>query len=217
VQSGISEASTLIGTGVPSLADDVVFAPSNSGELYAVRVQNGKVLWQQSLAGSRHSGGALPTLSSIKGSPALDGDRVYAVSNGGRMAAVDKRTGNAVWDIDLASADTPVIVGDTIFVLSSQNTLVLIDRASGRIRGTYPLPRFADAENSKKPIYWTGPVVGNGIAWLASSRGMLVGIDAVTGERVFKSSLPDNAYLAPVIAQQTLLIVTDDGRLTAFR
>lgn len=217
VQAGISEPSTLIGTGVPALADDVVFVPSNAGELYAVRVQNGKVLWQQSLAGSRHAGGALPTLSSIKGSPALDGDRVYAASNGGRMAAVDKRTGNAAWDIDLASADTPVIVADTIYVLSGQNTLVLVQRSSGRIRATYPLPRYADEENSKKPIYWSGPVIGNGIAWLVSSRGMLVGIDVKTGERTFKASLPDNAYLPPIIAQQTLLVVTEDGRLTAFR
>lgn len=215
--SGINESSMLLGNGVPVAVDDVLFVPYSSGELYAIRVQNGKTLWQQSLTSNRRAGGGMPALSDIKGSPALDSERVYAASNAGRMAAIDKRTGNALWDIDLASVDTPVIVDDTIVAVADRHTIVMIDRKSGRIRATYPLPKFEDEQNSKKPIYWSGPVIGDGVIWVVSSHGKMIGIDAVTGKQVARESLSDGTYLSPVLVEKTLLVITDDGRLTAYR
>ncbi len=215
--SGITEPSTLLGTGTPVVTADVAYIPYGSGELYAVRVQNGRTLWQQSLSGTRRQGSTLESISDIKGSPAIDSKTAYAVGNGGRMVAVDQRTGNLAWELDLGGVDTPVIVGDTIAALETQNTLVLIDRSSGRVRATYPLPRFTNEEKSKGPIYWNGPVVADSVLWVAGSNQKLFGIDAASGERIFKGDLTGSAYLAPVLAQQTLLVLTDDGRLTAFR
>ena len=216
-QSASAEPTTLLGTAVPVVSDDVVYMPYTAGELYALRVQNGRTLWQQSLAGTRRQGGALEQISDIRGSPALDSRRVYAVGNGGRTVAVDRRTGNLAWDADLGGVDTPVVAGDLLYVLENQNTLVLLDRASGRVRATYGLPRFADEEKSKHPIYWSGPVLADGALWVAGSDGRLLALDAKTGQQAFAAELPDAAWIAPVVVDRTLLTLTDDGRLTAYR
>ena len=216
-QSASAEPTTLLGTSVPMVSDDVIYMPYTAGELYALRVQNGRTLWQQSLAGTRHDGGALEQISDIRGSPALDSRRVYAVGNGGRMVAVDRRTGNLAWDADLGGADTPVIAGDLICVLQNQNTLVLLDRTDGRVRATYALPKFEDEEKSKHPLYWSGPVVADGALWVVGSNGQLLGFDAASGTQIFNTDLPDAGWIAPVVVQRTMLVLTDDGRLTAYR
>lgn len=216
VHSGITEPATLLGEATPVVADEVAYIPYNSGELYAVRVQNGRTLWQQTLTGVRRQGGTLEAISTIAGSPAIDGKRVYAVSNSGRTVAVDRRTGNMAWDLDIGGNDTPIIAGDLLAILQTQNMLVLLDRSSGRVRATYPLPSFKD-DDKKHPIYWSGPVMADGILWVTGSNGQLRGIDAKTGEQTFKTDLPDKAWLAPIVVDKTLLVLTMDGRLSAYR
>ena len=47
---GITETASMLTSPAPAVVDDVVIAPFSSGELIALRVQNGGVLWQDALS-----------------------------------------------------------------------------------------------------------------------------------------------------------------------
>lgn len=214
--SGISESSAILGSSAPVIAGDVVVAPYNSGELYAVRVQNGRTVWSQSLAGSGNRSAA-PAMSDIKSSPAIDGERVYAISHGGRMAAIDLRTGNGVWDADVAGIDTPVLAGDSVFALADSNTLVVLDRASGSVKNVHELSKYEDDDSTESAVRWAGPVLAGGRLWVTSSIGDLIGFDAVTLKQEFSADIGGSISIPPVVAAETLLVLTDSGELVAYR
>ncbi|MGE3769925.1 MAG: PQQ-binding-like beta-propeller repeat protein [Bdellovibrionales bacterium] len=216
IHSGISEASALLGASTPVLAGDVVIASYNSGEIYAVRAQNGRTMWTQSLTASRLRSGA-PALSDIKASPAVVGDRAYSISYGGRMAAIDVRSGNAVWDADIGGVNSPVVAGDVVFVLADGSALATLERSSGRTARVVQLQRWADIDDEEGSLAWAGPVMGEGLLWLVNSEGELKGYEASSGTEAFSADLPGKTLLPPVLAQKTLVILTDDGTLVAYR
>lgn len=214
--TGISESSAILGSSTPVIAGDVIIVPYNSGELYAVRVQNGRTIWSQSLA-SATTRSAAPAMSDIKASPAIDGERTYAVSYSGRTAAIDIRSGNTVWDADFGGIDTPVLAGDNLFALASSNTLVTLDRASGRVHKVTELSRYEDDDSSERAVLWNGPVLAAGILWVTNNLGELAGYDAAKGDEVFRQDIAGAISLPPIVAAQTLLVLTDSGELVAYR
>lgn len=214
--SGISESSAILGSSTPVIAGGVVVAAYNSGELYAVRVQNGRTVWSQSLAGAGNRSAA-PAMSDIKSSPAIDGERVYAISHGGRMAAVDLRSGSSVWDADVAGIDTPILAGEVVFALAGSSTLVALDRATGRVLKVQELSKFEDDDSTNAALRWTGPVLAGGQLWVAASNGELVGFEASTLSESYRTDVGSGISLAPVVAAETLLVLTDNGTLVALR
>lgn len=214
--SGISESSAILGNNTPVISGDVVIAPYNSGELYAVRVQNGRTVWSQSLAGSG-SRGAAPAMSDIKSSPAIDAERVYAVSHSGRMAAIDLRSGNGVWDADVGGIDTPILAGNSVYVLADGNTLVALDKTTGRVRKVKELSKFEDDDSTNSAVRWTGPVLAGGLLWVAGSTGQLLAFDAATLDQKQTLEIGSRMSLPPIVVRETLLALTDSGDLVALR
>ena len=52
--------------------NDIVIAPYSSGELIALRVENGRTVWTDSLGTQRPGTGSLAALNDINGSPVID-------------------------------------------------------------------------------------------------------------------------------------------------
>ena len=52
---------------------------------------------------------------------------------------------------------------------------------------------------------------------LLSSTGSAVAISPYTGELLGEPKLPGGAMVAPVLANETLYVLTDDGDLVAYR
>ena len=94
--SGITETAGLLGGASPAVGAGIVAVPFSSGELFALRIENGRPVWSDSLASVRRVD-AVSSLSDIRGHPVLDRGWVIAISHGGRMVAVDVRTGVRVW------------------------------------------------------------------------------------------------------------------------
>jgi len=214
--TGILETAGLLGAVSPAADGTVVIAPYSSGELFALRVENGRTAWQDNLTAIRRIG-ALSGLADIRGMPVIDRGLVLAVSHSGRTVAIDERTGARVWDQELGGVDTPWPAGDFIYALSNENELVALARKDGRVRWVAPLPRYEDPSDKTTGIVWTGPVLAGDRLWLAGSTGELVGVSPLNGEEINHIKLPDPAYLAPVVANGTLYVLTDSGTLVAFR
>jgi outer membrane protein assembly factor BamB len=214
--NGLPEPAGLIGGAAPAVSGDVVIVPYSSGEVYALRIENGRPLWSDSLAAAQPVG-ALSSLADIRGAPVIDRDRVLAISHSGLMVSIDLRTGDRIWEKDIGGMHAPWVAGDYIYVLSAQNELLCLMRADGRVRWARDLPQWDNPEEKKDPIYWSGPVLAGDRLIVISSQGDAISVSPYTGEALGQTDFPDGVYINPVVADKTLYVMTDEADLIALR
>lgn len=214
--SGIPETAGLLGGASAAVQEETVVVGYSSGEVWALSVGNGRALWSDNLAAGR-SVNAIAGLADIRGRPVIDRDRVFAVSHSGRMAAIDMRSGDRVWELEVASSGSPWVIGDYIYVLANDNQFACLTRNDGKVRWLRPLPRYQDEKEKSDPIYWTGPVLGGDRLIAVSSDGYAMSAVPETGQPIGRMELSGPAYVAPIIANNTLYVLTDDANLTAYR
>jgi outer membrane protein assembly factor BamB len=214
--SGTAEAAGLVGGASPAVEGDVAVVAYSSGEIFALRVENGRELWSDSLAAVRNAD-AMTSLADIRGRPVIDRGRVFAISHSGRMEAIDLRTGTRAWEQDIGGSETPWVAGDFIYVLTNDSTLVCLTRTDGRVRWIAELPRYQNPEKKKDPLVWTGPVLGGDRLIVIGSDGEAMTYSPYTGELLGRIELSEGAFVPPIIADQTLYVLTDDAELIAMK
>ena len=213
---GNTIATTLLGLSAPAVAEGLVVAGFGSGEIVAVREDSGALAWSDSLASARGRN-SLVDLSAVRGLPVIDQGRVYAIGAGGLLLSLDLRTGRRLWEREVGGTQTPWLAGDWLFVQTSDQALVAIRTSDGRLRWVTDLPRFENEAKKSDVIFWTGPVlVGNKLV-LAGSNEQAVSVNPVTGKILGLENLRGAATVTPVAAGGTLLILTEDATLQAFR
>ncbi len=214
--AGIAETASLLGGSSPAVEGDVVVAPFTSGELVALRLENGRQLWQDTLIAVRRID-AVSGLADIRALPVMDRGRIYAISHSGRMAAIDLRSGSRVWDIPLASTQTPWVAGDFLFVATTLNEVACLSRRDGRVRWVVQLPIFADPKKQKEKVMWVGPVLAADRLIVAGSHGRVLSLSPYDGRILGEVKLSSGVHISPVVANETLYVLTDDADLIAFR
>lgn len=210
------EPASILGPGAPAVAQDTVVAGFSSGELFALRVENGRTVWQDQLARTGRTT-ALAALADIAASPVIDRGRVFAIGHGGRMVALELATGQRVWERSFAGTSTPFVAGEFVFAVTVDGEVVAMTRGEGKIRWVTRLPRWDNPEKKSGAIEWFGPVLASDRLILASSSKRLVTMSPYTGALISEVRLGAPAYLPPIVADRTLFVLTDDGKLTAFR
>ena len=210
------EPASILGPGSPSVAYDTVVSGFPSGELFALRVENGRTVWQDQLARTGRTT-ALGALSGIAASPVIDRGRVFAIGHGGRMAALELSTGQRVWERDFAGVSTPWPVGDWVFAVTVDAQLVALTRADGKIRWVQQLKRWDNEKKKTGGVEWFGPLLAGDRLFLTSSENNLVAVSAITGEKLSDVKLSGPAYLPPVAANGMLYVLTDNGQIAAYR
>jgi outer membrane protein assembly factor BamB len=214
--NAIPETASLLGSASPAVEGEVVVAAYSSGELYALAVENGRPLWSDNFSGTR-SVDAVSSLADIRGRPVLDRGRVFAASHAGRMAAIDLRTGDRAWEQEFGSTHSPWVAGDYVYVLSNDNDLVCLTRNDGKIRWVRALPSYQNEKKKKDPMTWAGPVLGSDRLIVLSSAGDAISVSPYTGEPLGRVEMSAGGYATPVIADNSLYVLTDDANLSAYR
>jgi outer membrane protein assembly factor BamB len=215
-RAAASGQSGVFGVAAPAAGQGTVVAGFSSGELVAYRYENGRELWSDALARTSIST-QVGTLTDVDADPIIDQGRVYALGQGGRMAAYELLTGQRIWELTLAGISTPTVVGEWVFTLTDEAQLLAIQRGTGRIRWITQLDRWRDPGDREGPIFWTGPVLASGRLWIASSRGVVQSVDVMTGQATEFTELSDGVSLPPIVANNTLYILDDDGTIHAYR
>jgi outer membrane protein assembly factor BamB len=215
-ESGSATQSGVFGVAAPAAGQGTIVAGYSSGELSAYRYENGRTLWSDALARTNIST-TVGTITDIDADPIIDSGRVYALGQGGRMAAYELVTGQRIWELNLAGISTPTVAGEWIFTLTDDARLLAIARSSGRVRWIAQLQRYRDEEDKKGPIFWTGPVLAGGQLWVASSRGEVWKVSAGEGSATFFADVGQPVSLAPVVADGMLYLLDDGGTIHAWK
>jgi outer membrane protein assembly factor BamB len=214
--AGIPQTASLLGGASPAVSGEVVIAPFSSGELDALEVENGRPLWSDNLASTRNMD-AVAALADIRGRPVIDGGRVFAASHSGRLAAIDLRSGERDWEHSIGTDYSPWVAGTYLYVLSTDQVLLCLTGDLGKVRWLRRLPKYEDEKKRDGPIEWAGPVLAGDRLILLSSDGWAVSISPYTGKPLGRLQISSRAYMAPVIADNTLYVLTDDAELSAYR
>jgi outer membrane protein assembly factor BamB len=204
-QKGLPENAAVLTSASPAVAGNLVFVPFPSGEITAIDIKSGQAKWTDSLAKGEITSSSTAIGEAAR--PVVDRDAVFAMSRGGQLIATSREKGERLWTREIRGSQTPWIAGDTLFVVDVTGKLVALNRKDGKVKWVTALPG-ADAR-------WSGPVLAGGKLWLASSKGLLVGVDAVSGSIASQTDLGSPVLITPVVAEGRLYVLTDAARLIA--
>lgn len=213
---GVGETTGLLGAASPAANDQIVVAAFSTGDIVALRVENGSVLWEDSLANSLRLGG-MAGLSDIRGLPVIAGDRVIAISYGNKMIAFDKNNGGRLWQREIGGAETPWVSGNQVYVLTSDSKVMALDIATGDILWVIEIKKFENEKDRKGILSWTGPIMVNSKLLIAGTDGRVVELDPKNGSELNRWDAGDTVSISPIAASGTLYVLSDNGTLSAYR
>jgi outer membrane protein assembly factor BamB len=222
----LSEPARILAASSPAVSGDTVVAAFGSGELVALRASNGNDLWSEALSRSSRTN-ALSEIRDIPGRPVIYQGDVFAVSHSGVFAATDLRTGSQRWSLPVTGVTSPWAAGDVVFVVSRAGEVLCVSRETGKVHWVRDLNEGVKIENTggflgfrraqKGRPLWSSPLLASDRLILTSSTGRLVALNAKTGAVEHTMDIGASATLAPIAANGTIFIVTDEAQLIALR
>ena len=135
------------------------------------------------------------------------------------MAAINLNTGDRLWSRDIGGIQTPWAAGDYVYVLTTDEQLICLTRKEGKVRWIHQLPHCEDPKTTRAtPIVWAGPVlvsdrlIAGLVQRLSPRRSRPIPASCWAGWR-----FPAGTSIAPVVANGTLYLYTNDAELVALR
>ena len=219
--NGMMANAALLGAASPAINNNAVVVAYSSGELYALKADNGRVFWGDNLSGRRGTIGTA-RISHIRGNPVIDQNIVIATSHSGRVTALEFKTGKRLWDLPVTSKKMPWVVGDYLYIVSIGGQVVCITKRDGRIKWVINLPEFEQKKiiglkKAKIPVEYSEPVLAGDRLIIASSIGKIYSVSPYTGEILGETQLDNGVFIEPIVADKTLLLLDREGKLIAFR
>ena len=195
----------------PAIGNGLIYAISSDQALTAIQAATGKPRWKYNLQGQ------------VQGmSPVLAGDTVF-VGNGPNLTALTARSLLLKWQRIFAGDVTvpPAVTDRGLVVVTNDNLVRLVEPRNGKDRWKAPVALEYDV--------LAPPTVAGNTVIVGTTLGGINAIDLDTGQLKWTYTIRPNSKsdqivakntnvaAAPVVANKTLFVLTDDGTLNAFR
>ncbi|BCX06050.1 MAG: hypothetical protein KatS3mg053_3988 [Candidatus Roseilinea sp.] len=174
----------------PAIADGVLYFGSFDQRMYAVDAETGAEIWRS----PERLGGW------IWCDPLLDNGEIFVGDVKGGVYAIDKRTGNVLWRSQVGGAirAQPVIVGNKLYVVSSDTYLYSFDRrpetdANGYVSPTRVLENGLVRRLLSTPAYTNGAL----LVPLFDGDIKVTAVDLETRQKKFEFPLRTTAGTSP--------------------
>ena len=215
---GIGNETNLISSNSPAVSGKYALFGFGNGEIYATFKKGGYVLWSSSLSG-RGDSRVISAIDDIVASPAIVGRNAYAADGSGKVVSLKIENGERNWTAPFGSSGNFWIAGKSLFFISDTNKLVRLEMKTGKTVWLTELPSFYQKSllRSKKNNQHHGPIIAGGQLVIVSSDGYIRFYDPKTGQQRNKLKIKAGATANPIIVNETLYLITQDGKLRAFR
>ena len=189
-----------------AISDDIIFFNNSVGDINALDVNNGKLIWQ------------LPTQNNqiyedsflLKSSDLVVTKKSILFSNNrNEFYSIDKRSGILNWSQKINSSLRPTVVDKLIFTVSLEGFLIVMDRTTGDIIRVTDLFNIFK-EKKRLDIIPIGFIIGAKNIYLTTDNGRLLVIDIETGKTVKSIKIDGNQVSTPIIANKNLHIIKDN-------
>ena len=215
---GIGNETNLISSNSPAVSGKYALFGFGNGEIYATFKKGGYVLWSSSLSG-RGDSRVISAIDDIVASPAIVGRNAYAADGSGKVVSLKIENGERNWTAPFGSSGNFWIAGKSLFFISDTNKLVRLEMKTGKTVWLTELPSFSQKRllRSKINNQHHGPIIAGDRLVIVSSDGYIRFYDPKTGQQRNKLKIKAGATANPIVVNETLYLITQDGKLRAFR
>ncbi len=200
----------LLGMGIPAVAKNTIVVPFSTGEIIAFDVKTGEPKWSNMLLSYR-TFNKIADLGHVLASPVIEGQVVYLIGNAHQMGAFQLETGEAIFTQPIGGQSTPVISGDTLFMITNKDTVVALNKYNGNLIWEKDL-----YSKTQKQVQWFTPVMANNRLFIFSGEGDRIIFDMKTGEEISKE-VSDKPFATPICYDNGVLIYTDKADLVMYQ
>ncbi len=221
--SGMMMDTTYLGSAGVSIKDGVIYLSYPSGEVFSL-LENGSVLWSAMLSKFSFVN-AEESFSHPRACPVIKDNLVYFTGANRQITAFDIGSGNVVWKKDFGGLETPLISGNSIFLINSSSNLVCLNKDNGKMKWVRSLKSERESSfgwfgRSKVPTEWFGPILTSDGVIVVSSDGILVTVSAENGSvksRKWLDNFSQGIVACPIISEDVLYSVSGDGVVSAYK
>ncbi len=212
-QRGIRESAGYFSTISPVIGEDVVVSAYSSGEVFAIRLETGSVLWSDTLSnGSRTLASAV--FNSIDADPIVQDGVVVVTSSSGEMQASALINGRPLWQQHIGAHSTPWSAGNVLYVLSDTHDIAALLKRDGAVRWATSMAvkdKRDPNRDTTPPLY--GPILSGNAVLIVDGAGNVTSFKPTTGEKISSYELASGIVTSPVVANGALYVITKDAKL----
>jgi outer membrane protein assembly factor BamB len=186
-----------------------VYAGFGGGKLVAIRADNGKMLWEASVAQPKGVT-EIERIADITSLPLVEGPLVYAVAYQGKIAAVDRMSGRIVWSRDISSLTGLSMEDGRIYLSHAGGAVYALDYTTGKA-----FWRQAVLKNRKLSL----PLSMGGLIAVGDLEGYVHFLNRDDGAIASRLQIGSSAVMPKMalISSNSLVAQTRDGGLYAIQ
>jgi len=208
----------IAGGAPPLILSGHVIVGHTTGELSALRQENGHVHWRNSV-NTESDRLLLEDFLSWKAPIAHRDAMLYLVHPAGTLLSVDVRNGQVQWKLGAGSLYAPAFGENVLFLVDSAGYLLCVEVSQGRILWISDLPKFENPhERHKIALSWAGPVLAGGKLILAGTDGTALFVDPQNGRILERLRVSYSAmYVPPLVVNKVAYFFDQAGDVIAIR
>ena len=189
------------------LKDNKVYFSNSIGDVTAVNILNGNVIWQTPTQQNISSGSTyFLKLSDI----VSDDISIFVSNNNNQFFSIDLLTGSINWRQDFSSELRPALIGDYLVTISDNGLLIIMNKRSGEIIRINDL--FKNIKKKKRKDYQPiGFLVGKLNIYLSTKNGRIFVVNFKEGKIEKMIKLDNNKLQRPVYFNKSLYIAKDNS------
>lgn len=186
-----------------SVVGDRLFTMGTQEEkamVICLSLEDGSVIWEQAIGSGGKSGDYNTGWGAgQRSTPTVDGDQLFALSDLGTVAALDRQSGQVQWTVDLVEthgggvptwgySESPLVDGDRVIVTPGGSKFMIgLDRRSGEL--------VWESKGVEAPAQYVSVMKGNvgGVPfYVTASKPGLFAFHAETGAKLFEDVATGN-------------------------
>jgi outer membrane protein assembly factor BamB len=195
----------------PTYHEGTLFIASLDRFLYAIDAADGSEKWATELSGAMS---AQPVLN-------LEDNLVYAASYDREVHALDMDSGAEVWSVQAGDWiwSSPALAEGSLYFGDSSGNVFAVDASNGDLlweSGVHSMNVVAGAAQNPpleiKGSIQASPAVADGVVYFASlgnsesEEGLLVALDAATGDELWQTTTPAPLFSDPLIIGDVIVV-----------
>ena len=189
------------------IVDNKIFFNNSIGDISAVDINKGELLWQ------------LPTQSSLIYESAFslqtsdiisDMSDLFFSNNKNQIFSIDIKTGSFNWKNKLNSNLKSTLIENYLISVSLEGYLIIMEKNSGdiiRVTDVFQNFKIKKRQNIKP----TGFIVGLNKIYLSTSNGRLLVIDIASGKTISTLKIDNEKISKPFIQNNNLFLIKDNA------
>tara|TARA_Y100000816_G_scaffold237036_1_gene182946 strand:- start:44 stop:1342 length:1299 start_codon:yes stop_codon:yes gene_type:complete len=163
------------------LSDDKAIFINSVGDINALELQNGNLIWQTPTQGIFTNENSF---SIIYSDIVLDDKTLLISNNNKELFALELGTGSILWKQNISSISRSSIIDKMIFTINDNGYLIVIDKENGNILRSTNIKTNQKKYRNSKP---TGFVIAKNKIYLSLNNGYLIKVNIMSGK-------PENAF-----------------------